>query len=92
MSLPSAATPTSGRKVDAAEIAEPFSVAVRQYIAQEMGGHGPKLVGLLAHGDPAAKKYAEWTGKACRRDGAYYVEVWFCLVCVRGREGTRTGA
>jgi methylenetetrahydrofolate dehydrogenase (NAD+) len=59
-------------KIDAAEIAEPFSVAVRQYIAHEMNGHGPKLVGLLAHGDPAAKKYAEWTGKACKRDGIRY--------------------
>ncbi|GLD92241.1 hypothetical protein PINS_up000774 [Pythium insidiosum] len=67
---PTAMTP--GRKVDAAEIAEPFSIAVRQYIAEEMHGHGPKLVGLLANGDPSAKKYAEWTGKACRRDGIRY--------------------
>lgn len=67
------------RKVDAAEIAEPFSVAVRQYIAHEMNGHGPKLVGLLAHGDPAAKKYAEWTGKACKRDGACAVSVCMCM-------------
>jgi methylenetetrahydrofolate dehydrogenase (NAD+) len=27
---------------------------------------------LLANGDPAAKKYAEWTGKACRADGLRY--------------------
>ncbi|TMW65542.1 hypothetical protein Poli38472_008184 [Pythium oligandrum] len=63
---------TAGRKIDAGEIAEPFSVAVRKYIAEEMHGHGPKLVGLLANGDPSAKKYAEWTGKACRRDGIRY--------------------
>lgn len=30
------------------------------------------LVGLLANKDPAAKKYAEWTGKACRNDGLRY--------------------
>jgi methylenetetrahydrofolate dehydrogenase (NAD+) len=29
-------------------------------------------VGLLANSDPAAKKYAEWTGKACRADGLRY--------------------
>jgi len=32
----------------------------------------PLLVGLLANSDPAARKYAEWTGKACRRDGMRY--------------------
>ncbi|KAF1786633.1 Tetrahydrofolate dehydrogenase/cyclohydrolase, NAD(P)-binding domain [Phytophthora cactorum] len=65
-------TDTTGVKLNAATIAEPFSLAVRQYIEQDMGGVGPKLVGLLAHGDPAAKKYAEWTGKACARDGIRY--------------------
>lgn len=32
----------------------------------------PLLVGLLANKDPAARKYAEWTGKACRNDGLRY--------------------
>lgn len=32
----------------------------------------PLLVGLLANNDPAAKQYAEWTGKACRADGLRY--------------------
>jgi methylenetetrahydrofolate dehydrogenase (NAD+) len=32
----------------------------------------PLLVGLLANSDPAAKQYAEWTGKACRADGLRY--------------------
>jgi methylenetetrahydrofolate dehydrogenase (NAD+) len=32
----------------------------------------PLLVGLLANNDPAAKQYAEWTGKACRADGIRY--------------------
>lgn len=30
------------------------------------------MVGLLANDDPAAKKYAEWTGRACRADGLRY--------------------
>jgi methylenetetrahydrofolate dehydrogenase (NAD+) len=61
--------PNAGVKISASEIADPFSLSVKKYIDESMHGHGPKLVGLLAHGDPAAKKYAEWTGKACRRDG-----------------------
>lgn len=32
----------------------------------------PLLVGLLANQDPAAKQYAEWTGRACRADGLRY--------------------
>jgi methylenetetrahydrofolate dehydrogenase (NAD+) len=32
----------------------------------------PLLVGLLANKDPAAQKYAEWTGKACQNDGLRY--------------------
>lgn len=32
----------------------------------------PLLVGILANKDPAARKYAEWTGKACRNDGLRY--------------------
>lgn len=32
----------------------------------------PLLVGLLANQDPAAKKYAEWTGRAARADGLRY--------------------
>ena len=32
----------------------------------------PLLVGLLANKDPAAKQYAEWTGKACQNDGLRY--------------------
>jgi len=32
-------------------------------------GITPLLVGFLANGDIAAKKYAEWTGKACEADG-----------------------
>jgi methylenetetrahydrofolate dehydrogenase (NAD+) len=32
----------------------------------------PLLVGLLANKDPAAKQYAEWTGRACQNDGLRY--------------------
>ncbi|CAM9388914.1 unnamed protein product [Chrysoparadoxa australica] len=37
-----------------------------------MGGVGPKMVGILANSDPAAKKYADWTARACKRDGIRY--------------------
>lgn len=30
------------------------------------------MVGLLANNDPAARQYAEWTGKACQADGLRY--------------------
>jgi len=29
-------------------------------------------VGILANNDPAARKYAEWTGRACEKDGLRY--------------------
>lgn len=32
----------------------------------------PLLIGLLANKDPAARQYAEWTGKACQNDGLRY--------------------
>jgi methylenetetrahydrofolate dehydrogenase (NAD+) len=32
----------------------------------------PKLVGFLANTDPAAKMYAEWTGKTCQGIGFDY--------------------
>ncbi len=37
-----------------------------------LGSDAPLLVGLLANHDPAAEKYAEWTGRACRADGLRY--------------------
>mmetsp|Transcript_13055 Transcript_13055/g.31155 ORF Transcript_13055/g.31155 Transcript_13055/m.31155 type:complete len:354 (+) Transcript_13055:3-1064(+) len=55
------------RKVLADEVAAPFREEIRQTVAT-MGGVGPKLVGFLANSDPAAKKYAEWTGKAMVAD------------------------
>ena len=32
----------------------------------------PLLVGLLANKDPSAKKYSEWTARACQADGLRY--------------------
>jgi len=63
-----------GTKIDAAVIAKPFRDEVKAKVAQlkESGIEAPLLVGLLANSDPAAKKYAEWTGRACRADGLRY--------------------
>eukprot|EP00560_Eucampia_antarctica_P008347 CAMPEP_0197826748 /NCGR_PEP_ID=MMETSP1437-20131217/3657_1 /TAXON_ID=49252 ORGANISM="Eucampia antarctica, Strain CCMP1452" /NCGR_SAMPLE_ID=MMETSP1437 /ASSEMBLY_ACC=CAM_ASM_001096 /LENGTH=376 /DNA_ID=CAMNT_0043427317 /DNA_START=91 /DNA_END=1221 /DNA_ORIENTATION=- len=63
-----------GTKVDAADIAKPFRDEVRDCVKElkEQGIATPLLVGLLANQDPAAKKYAEWTGRACRLDGLRY--------------------
>eukprot|EP00931_Biecheleriopsis_adriatica_P068532 TRINITY_DN4247_c0_g1_i3.p1 TRINITY_DN4247_c0_g1~~TRINITY_DN4247_c0_g1_i3.p1 ORF type:complete len:363 (-),score=91.49 TRINITY_DN4247_c0_g1_i3:48-1073(-) len=56
------------RKVLADEVAAPFRQEIRDAVAKMPGGTGPKLVGFLANGDPAAKKYAEWTAKAMIAD------------------------
>jgi methylenetetrahydrofolate dehydrogenase (NAD+) len=56
------------KKVLPDEIAAPFRTEIRDAIAQMPGGVGPKLVGFLANGDPAARQYAEWTGKAFKAD------------------------
>jgi methylenetetrahydrofolate dehydrogenase (NAD+) len=37
-----------------------------------LSAESPLLVGILVNHDPAAKQYAEWTGKACRKDGLRY--------------------
>ncbi|KAF4028425.1 Tetrahydrofolate dehydrogenase/cyclohydrolase catalytic domain [Phytophthora infestans] len=49
-------TDSAGAKMNAATIAEPFSLAVRQYIEQDMGG----------------VEVRRGTGKACARDGIRY--------------------
>lgn len=61
-----------GSKVDVSSISVPFRKQIKEYIEKELNGHGPKLVGFLANDDPSAKKYAEWTGKACQNDGIRY--------------------
>lgn len=63
-----------GTKVDAGCIAKPFREEIKANVAslKALGLEAPLLVGLLANKDPAAKKYAEWTGRACRADGIRY--------------------
>jgi len=63
-----------GTKINATSIAKPFREDVKAQIAElkKAGIDAPLLVGLLANNDPAAKQYAEWTGKACRADGLRY--------------------
>lgn len=55
----------------ASEVAAPFREQVRNQVAKLWDKHQvkPLLVGLLAHGDVSAKKYAEWTSRACHADG-----------------------
>jgi len=57
-------------KVSAEAVAAPFRAEVREAVAKlkAEGKKVPKMVGLLANGDPFAKKYAEWTGKSCVAD------------------------
>ena len=64
--------PEKGRKVLAAEIAEPFRTEIRETIRSKYPGKPPKLVGLLGNDDFGARKYAEWTAKACAADGIAY--------------------
>mmetsp|Transcript_8515 Transcript_8515/g.10936 ORF Transcript_8515/g.10936 Transcript_8515/m.10936 type:complete len:361 (+) Transcript_8515:85-1167(+) len=63
-----------GIKIDATEIAKPYRQEVQRKVQalKDSGIEAPLLVGLLANDDPAALKYAEWTGKACRADGLRY--------------------
>mmetsp|Transcript_24416 Transcript_24416/g.43737 ORF Transcript_24416/g.43737 Transcript_24416/m.43737 type:complete len:368 (-) Transcript_24416:290-1393(-) len=62
------------KKIDAGSIAKPFREEVRTQVQKlkDSGIDAPLLVGLLANSDPAARKYAEWTGRACRADGIRY--------------------
>mmetsp|Transcript_17481 Transcript_17481/g.27242 ORF Transcript_17481/g.27242 Transcript_17481/m.27242 type:complete len:370 (-) Transcript_17481:249-1358(-) len=64
----------AGTKVDAGAIAKPFREEIQRKVKElkELGIEAPLLVGLLANDDPAALKYAEWTGRACQADGLRY--------------------
>mmetsp|Transcript_8096 Transcript_8096/g.9778 ORF Transcript_8096/g.9778 Transcript_8096/m.9778 type:complete len:366 (+) Transcript_8096:124-1221(+) len=66
--------PEKGVKVDAGVVAKPFraEIKVKTQKLKEAGIEPPLLVGLLANKDPAAKQYAEWTGKAFKADGLRY--------------------
>jgi len=57
------------RKVLGDEVAKAFQEEIQARLAALAGGVAPKLVGILANGDPFARKYAEWTGRTFTRDG-----------------------
>lgn len=56
-------------RVDTTLVAEKLRAQIRKDV-NERGR--PKLVGFLSNTDPAARKYAEWTGRACTKDGIAY--------------------
>jgi methylenetetrahydrofolate dehydrogenase (NAD+) len=76
MASDTAAKPTApgAAKIDAGSIALPYRAEVRDQVRRllDSGIDPPLLVGLLANADPAARKYAEWTGRACVADGMRY--------------------
>lgn len=55
-------------KINAADVAAPFRVEIQKTIEALPDERRPRLVGLLANGDPASRKYAEWTAKAFNAD------------------------
>ncbi|KGQ85817.1 methylenetetrahydrofolate dehydrogenase (NAD+) [Candida albicans P60002] len=60
----------AGRTILASTIAKPFQEEVTKAVKQL--NFTPKLVGLLSNEDPAAKMYANWTGKTCESLGFKY--------------------
>lgn len=68
------ADPTKGIKVNSSVVAKQFRDEIKNKVAKMTanGEEAPLLVGLLANKDPAARQYAEWTGRACRNDGLRY--------------------
>ncbi|AOW01582.1 hypothetical protein B0I72DRAFT_136055 [Yarrowia lipolytica] len=54
----------------ASTIAKPFTEEVENGVSQL--GRKPRLVGFLANNDPAAKMYADWTGKTSESLGFEY--------------------
>lgn len=58
---------SSCKVVLAASIAKPLSAEVQSSLAAL--DRKPHLHGFLANKDPAARMYAEWTGKTCRDNG-----------------------
>mmetsp|Transcript_2119 Transcript_2119/g.6332 ORF Transcript_2119/g.6332 Transcript_2119/m.6332 type:complete len:352 (+) Transcript_2119:224-1279(+) len=59
-------------KVDTSVVAAALRDQIRADVTI-IPGVKPKLVGFLANKDPAARKYAEWTGRAATKDGIDYV-------------------
>jgi len=60
------------KKISAKAASEPYREEIRSAIENNYGTRPPKLLGLLANDDPAAKSYADWTGKACEDDKIEY--------------------
>jgi methylenetetrahydrofolate dehydrogenase (NAD+) len=60
----------AGRTILASTIAKPFQEEVTKAVHQL--SFTPRLVGFLANEDPAAKMYANWTGKTCESLGFKY--------------------
>jgi methylenetetrahydrofolate dehydrogenase (NAD+) len=59
-----------GEKVKADDIAAVFREEIRADVnALKAQGVNPTFVAFLGTGDVAAKKYSEWTMKACESDG-----------------------
>lgn len=61
---------TAGKKILASLISVGYLQEIKD--ATEKLQRPPKLVGLLANTDPAAKMYAQWTGKTCNEVGVAY--------------------
>ncbi|KAI4748741.1 methylenetetrahydrofolate dehydrogenase [Aureobasidium sp. EXF-12298] len=61
------ANPTSCKVVLAANIAKKLQAEVAEGLAKL--SRKPHLVGFLANKDPAARMYADWTGKTCIDNG-----------------------
>jgi methylenetetrahydrofolate dehydrogenase (NAD+) len=59
-------------RVSPVGVAKPFREEIAEIISTKYPDKPPKLVGFLANKDPAAKKYAEWTGRACMEDNIAY--------------------
>ena len=55
---------TSCRSILAGTIAKGLLNEVREGL--DKLGSKPHLLGILANDDPAAKTYADWTGKTCK--------------------------
>jgi methylenetetrahydrofolate dehydrogenase (NAD+) len=60
----------AGRTILASNIAKPYLQEVEDGVKSL--GRSPKLVGFLANDDPAAKTYADWTGKTSESLGFTY--------------------
>uniref|UniRef100_A0A7S2WD37 Methylenetetrahydrofolate dehydrogenase n=1 Tax=Mucochytrium quahogii TaxID=96639 RepID=A0A7S2WD37_9STRA len=58
-----------GRKANATHVAEPFRAETQERVKALPATVKPLLVGFLASDDIASKKYAQWTGMSCKKDG-----------------------